>query len=567
MQKPVYVLLVCSGGNSTSILVAQMEKHLREDECWHIDAIGYSELPMVIGRYDYILVAPQMSFQLNEIQKLADQFDEISVIQLPADLYAKCDGEQLDDYIRTLMMHEDPSTSGGKRMSEVKKKESALERFSDWMMQYLVPVASKIGNQRHLAAVRDGLTILIPATIVGGFSILLAIPPVPASITEPSNFFYAFLLAWKAWAANNYSLLITPYMLTIGIISIYVVCGVSYRLATNYKMNGINNMIASLLVFLIVSGALDIENGTLNDARLGAGYMFGAMIIALLTVEITRAFDKHNIKIKLPDSVPPNVAAPFNVLIALVFNVVLFSIINAVLVHFTGGGITDLIYTIFQPLMRASGTLPSILILSLLTSLFWFFGIHGDNMMSAITTPITTAAIAANAEAVAAGTAVTQLPYIYAGSMTAVFGGWILGNCGMNLWLLLFAKSERTRSLAKVAAVPAFFNIAEPYVFGLPEVLNLYYFIPSVICQILNICVYYALASAHIVGRFYITMPFTVPAPLQAFLATGGNVPALILILVLMVVDMVIFTPFMKIFDRQQIEEEKRMKAEQATKE
>lgn len=75
------------------------------------------------------------------------------------------------------------------------------------------------------------------------------------------------------------------------------------------------------------------------------------------------------------------------------------------------------------------------------------------------------------------------------------------------------------------------------------------------------------MASAHIVGRFYITMPFTVPAPLQAFLATGGNVPALILILVLMVVDMVIFTPFMKIFDRQQIEEEKRMKAEQVTKE
>lgn len=566
MQKPVYVLLVCSGGNSTSILVAQMEKHMRDNENWHIDAISFSDLAMIMGRYDYILVAPQMSFQLNVIRKQAEQYDGISVVQLPADLYARCDGDRLDEFIRTLMKHDNSSASGGDFMSEEKKKGSTLERFSDWMMKYLVPVASKISNQRHLAAVRDGLTILIPATIVGGFSILLAIPPVPASITEPSNFFYAFLLAWKAWAASNFTLLITPYMLTIGIISIYVVCGVSYRLATNYKMNGVNNMIASLLVFLVVSGALDVQNGILNNTRLGAGYMFGAMIIAILTVEITRAFDKHNIKVKLPDSVPPNVAAPFNVLIALVFNVVLFSIINSLLVHFTGGGITDLIYTIFQPLMKASGTLPSILILSLLTSLFWFFGIHGDNMMSAIVTPITTAAIAANAEAVAAGTAVTNLPYIYAGSMTAVFGGWIIGNCGMNLWLLLFAKSERTRSLAKVAAVPALFNIAEPYVFGLPEVLNLYYFIPSVICQILNICVYYALASAHIVGRFYITMPFTIPAPLQAFLATGGNVPAMILCLALMVVDMVIFTPFMRLFDKQQIEEEKQMKTEETAK-
>ena len=195
------------------------------------------------------------------------------------------------------------------------------------------------------------------------------------------------------------------------------------------------------------------------------------MLIAILVVEITRAFDTHNIKIKLPETVPPNVAAPFNVLIALVFNVVLFSIVNTLLMNFTGGGIPDLIYMIFQPLISASGTLPSILLLSFLSTLFWFFGIHGDNMMSAVVTPITTMALAANAEAVAAGEA---MPYIYAGSMAAVFGGWIVCNNAMNLLILLTAKSKRTRSLAKVAAIPAFFDIAEPYVFGLPQVLNVY---------------------------------------------------------------------------------------------
>ena len=101
-----------------------------------------------------------------------------------------------------------------------------MEKLSDWMMEKLVPVANKIGNQRHLAAVRDGLTIIIPATIVGGFAILLAVPPVPASITEPSNFFYAFLLAWKSWAAANSAILMTPYHFTIGIISISEASGV-----------------------------------------------------------------------------------------------------------------------------------------------------------------------------------------------------------------------------------------------------------------------------------------------------------------------------------------------------
>ena len=195
----------------------------------------------------------------------------------------------------------------------------------------------------------------------------------------------------------------------------------------------------------------------------------------------------------------------------------------------------------------------SVLLLTFLSTLFWFFGIHGDNMMSAVVTPITTMALAANAEAVAAGEA---MPYIYAGSMAAVFGGWIVCNNAMNLVVLLTAKSKRTRSLAKVAAIPAFFDIAEPYVFGLPEVLNVYYFIPAVICQILNLTVYYVLATLNIVGRFYITLPFTTPAPLQALLGTGGNVPAFLLSIVLIVVNMVIFYPFMKTYDKQLIKEE-----------
>ena len=89
------------------------------------------------------------------------------------------------------------------------------------MMKYIVPVGQKISQQRHLAAVRDGLTVMIPATIIGGFSCLIAVPPVPASITEATNPIYAFLLAWKSFAGANAGVLMIPYYLTISIISIY----------------------------------------------------------------------------------------------------------------------------------------------------------------------------------------------------------------------------------------------------------------------------------------------------------------------------------------------------------
>ncbi len=554
MGKKLYILLVCAGGNSTSLLMNNMKKDLKEDENWHIDADGYNQIPTIIGKYNYILVAPQVKFKTQEIKELADEIGDIDVIDIPADDYSSCDGNRINNLIRNFHNSDTQNNERGKDdMSENKQKQGFMDKLSDWMMQYLVPVANKIGNQRHLAAVRDGLTIMIPATIIGGFAILLAVPPIPSDITEGTNFFYAFLLAWKAWAGGNTAILMTPYYLTIGIISIYAVCGVSYMLAKHYKMDGLNNMISALLVYLTISGAVDLETTTLSISRLGAGYMFAAMIVGILVVEITRFFDQHNIKIKLPDSVPPNVAGPFNVLLALGFNVVFFSIINALLTSLTGGGIPDLIYTIFTPLMNATGSLPSILILNFLSALFWFFGIHGNNMMSAVVTPITTMALAANAEAVAAG---NPMPYIYSGAIATVFGGWLVGNNAMNIWLLLFAKSPRTKSLSKVAAIPAFFNIAEPYVFGLPEVLNLYYFIPAIICQTLNISIYYFLASANIVGRAYISLPFTTPAVLQAFLATGGNVPTAILAVCLLLLDMVIFTPFLKAYDNSLLKEE-----------
>lgn len=73
-----------------------------------------------------------------------------------------------------------------------------MAKFQAVLEKYVVPVATKISQQRHLAAVRDGLTVLVPVTIIGGFAILLAQPPVDASL-QPTNFFFSFLCMWRDW--------------------------------------------------------------------------------------------------------------------------------------------------------------------------------------------------------------------------------------------------------------------------------------------------------------------------------------------------------------------------------
>jgi PTS system cellobiose-specific IIC component len=231
-------------------------------------------------------------------------------------------------------------------------------------------------------------------------------------------------------------------------------------------------------------------------------------------------------------------------------------LIDTLLKSLTGAGIAKLVYTIFQPLMRATGSLPSVLLINLLMTTFWFFGIHGANMLSVVTSPITTAALAANAEAVVAG---QQAPYIYAGAMNSVFGNWITYTA-MLVVIFIFGKSQQTRSVARVAIVPSCFNINEPSIFGLPTVLNVYTYIPMIICSFVNCSTYYLLAQANVLGRFYVTLPFTVPGPLQAFLATG-DFKTIIVWFILFAVDMVILYPFITTYDKQLYKKEQENEA------
>ena len=159
----------------------------------------------------------------------------------------------------------------------------------------------------------------------------------------------------------------------------------------------------------------------MNMSNLGAGGMFTAIIVALLTVEITNVFVSRNITIKMPASVPPNVASPFKILIPMAINVVGFILLNTLCTSLTGDGLANLLTNLLQPLLSATESLPSILILLLISQLFWFFGIHGDNMVGAVVTPIITMNVALNLEAYNAGQPMT---HIFAGQFNGVWGGW-----------------------------------------------------------------------------------------------------------------------------------------------
>ena len=421
---------------------------------------------------------------------------------------------------------------------------------------YIVPVVMKISQQRHLASIRDGLMILVPITIIGGFAVLLAQPPVAADLM-PTNIIFQFLCAWRDWAASNVNTLLIPYHLTIGVISIYVVLGVSYRLCRHYKMDIISNMITALLVYLCVAGiptAFTLNNASVTAVpltNLGASGMFTAIIVAMGVIEINHFFIEKKLVIRLPDSVPPNVAAPFNVLIPSIVSLLVFMIIDGLCKSYVGTGIAGLVYAIFQPLLSATGSLPSIILINLIMTTFWFFGIHGGSMVGIVTTPVTTAALALNAEAYVAG---KELPSIFAGAFNTVYGGYI-SYMAVLICILIVGKAAQSRSIAKLAVVSTAFNINEPVIFGLPTVLNPFTLIVFYVCNNLNVAIAYMLMSSGFLGKFYISLPFTVPGPLQAWLASM-DIKAVFVWFALLALDVVIAMPFIRAYDKQLLAEE-----------
>ena len=414
-------------------------------------------------------------------------------------------------------------------------------------------VASKLSTEKHINSLKSGMMFTLPFTLLGGFVMILMFLPIPSGI-EPTNWFYSLLLNIQTWGSSSL-VLKTLYNLSLGLISVYTVIGISYSLSEEYKLKSSYTCLTSLFVFLAITVEVAKNESGLNSISinyLDASGMFVAIIVAMLTVEVSRLLKKHNITIRLPESVPPMVSAPFELLIPLIVNVFLFVGGNELLKIGLGYGVVNLLTNILAPFLSASESLPAVVLINVIVMIFWLFGIHGAALMAAIIGPLQTANLTANAAAVASGAAMT---HVFAGSFKSIFATQIMYNA-LLIAVLIFAKSPRLRTLCKFSFIPNLFNINEPLIFGLPIVMNVILVVPILLTTILNTIVSYLMMSFDIVGKIYIYFLPTFPAPINAFLSTM-DWKAPVMWFILFAANLLIFYPFIKVFDKQVIEEDK----------
>lgn len=426
-----------------------------------------------------------------------------------------------------------------------------MNNFVSFLEEKILPVANKFGQQRHMTAIRKGIVATLPLTIVGSFFTIISNMPIPAVAN--------FLMPYQA-------ILDIPFRFTVGILSLYATFGIAYSLAESYKMDTLSSGILAVLAFLVstvqpVKVNADVKNVIsagryINIANLSASSLFAAIATALISVEIYHFLQKKNITIKMPDGVPPEVSNSFVALFPAAIVLILFWVIRDIF----NFNIATFISNILMPLkgFLVGNSLAGGLTTVFLICTFWTLGIHGAAIMDPVVRPFWEMSIATNMSKFHAGVPTTQLPTIF----TEQFLQWFvwIGGAGGTLALVvlfMFSKSKYLKDLGKLSFLPGLFNINEPIIFGAPIVLNPILGIPFILATLVTATISYFATVTHLVPMMMVRLPFTIPAPIAAVMSTNWNLNAGILSIVNFIVYLLIYYPFFKVFEKQQLEKEK----------
>lgn len=419
------------------------------------------------------------------------------------------------------------------------------------------PFFEKLSRNIYLRAIRDGFIAGMPVILFSSIFILIAYVP---------NAFGFF------WPKNIEALLMKPYSYSMGILA-FLVAGTTAKSLTDSvnrsmpatnQINYLSTLLASMVGLLLL--AADPTKDGISTGFLGTKGLLTAFLAAFITVTIYKFCVKNEITIKMPSEVPPNISQVFKDVIPFTLSIVLLYVLEILVRHFIGTGVAEAVGKLFGPLFSAADGYVGITLIFGAYAFFWFVGIHGPSIVEPAIAVVTYANIDANLNLMRAGqhadkilTSGTQMFIVTMGGTGAT-----LIVPFMFMWL---CKSKRNKAIGRASAVPTFFGVNEPILFGAPIVLNPVFFIPFIFAPIVNVWIFKIFIDVLGMNSFTANLPWTTPGPLGIILGTNLQILSFILAALLIVVDFIIYYPFVKVYDKQILEEERLGKTNDELKE
>lgn len=411
-----------------------------------------------------------------------------------------------------------------------------MEKLTNFIENVIAPPLIRVSETRYLQAVQKAFLSIMPILIFSSMMILVAALPIPGwnKVVGP--------IIGALWGGVNS---------TLGFLAVVLTVSLGFHLGSYYERDNrnvrpISTALLSFISFMIFFPMFGTADGitVIATGNFGATGIFAAIFITILSVEVYRILVERNITIKLPEGVPPMVMDAFTALIPS-SAVLLVSWLLSYVFKIDIPAITN---TLFTPLIAAGkGPLPQFLSF-FLDRILWFTGIHGSNVVGSVMTPIWATMIAENMEAFKSGLGV--IPNLF----TAEWTNYFVRISVLPIAVLAALSSvKRYQALGKLSIAPAIFNIAEPIMFGLPIVLNPILFVPWVFgFSFLWVWSYIFTAIIPLIPPIIMQVTWTIPSPISAYLATGGNVVAMLFSLFNYFLLALIFYPFFKVLEKQE---------------
>ncbi|CMX27298.1 PTS system lactose-specific transporter subunit IIBC [Streptococcus pneumoniae] len=411
------------------------------------------------------------------------------------------------------------------------------------------PFFEKLSRNIYLRSIKDGFISSMPAVLFSSIFILIAAVP---------NIF-----GFK-WSDEQLAFILKPYNYSMGILAL-LVAGTTAKSLTDSvntrsmeKTNQINYMSTFLaaVVGLLILAADPIEGGFANGL-LGTRGLLTAFLAAFITVNIYKVCIKNNVTIRLPEEVPPNIAQVFKDVIPFALSVLSIYGLDLIVRNIFGTNVAESVGKILAPLFSATDGYIGLAIVFGAYAFFWFVGIHGPSVVEPLIVAISYANIEANVQLVQAGMHADKILNPVTQTFVVTMGGTgaTLVVPFMFMWL---CKSKRNRIVGRASVVPTFFGVNEPILFGAPIVLNPIFFIPFVTAPIINVWIMKFFVDVLQMNSFSIILPWTTPAPIGIVMGTALAPLSFVLAITLIIIDTLIYYPFVKVYDHQILEEERK---------
>lgn len=427
-----------------------------------------------------------------------------------------------------------------------------MSRLVKWLEDYVLPIASRLGQVRWLVALRDAFISLMPITIAGSLAVLIK-----SLITDAKVH-----LGWNTFAFAMQPLVSISDLVWRGTFSLYAcffALALGYQLAKNFEGNRLAAAIVSLSSFSLsianyakirFHGESVVVKNAFDISQFSTTGLFTAILFGSIGFLIYYACYKARFMLHLSTNMPHAEQAAFDSLIPAMVAVFSVGGINYLFQAVTHDYFGDwLLTTIQMPLVKWGQGFGTVLLVTLLVQVFWFFGINGLGVLSPILDSIWLTAQNGNITAATSG---KVPPYVWVRGSFNVFA-WF-GGAGGTLMLivaiLVFSKRSDYRTIAKIALAPGIFNIGEPILLGLPVVLNPVYLIPFLLTPVVNVAFSYWVSMMGLVNPVQVAVPSIMPPIIGPFLACNYDWRAIILSIVDMLIAFAIWSPFVIAADK-----------------